>query len=165
MFLPPYTSVQLAFHAALQKLPFLFENYSAVSETLPLAGSSVMLWGGHFQSQPRPHPQAVCGRPSLSLSWEKQQGSSQHVATRVQRADRWVGGVHELSFLSWWWTPSFPHATRISYSLSWKLDSNKIISKQGLYSSLMGCWLQVLLPEFSPGPSFVFPLLSVVHCL
>ena len=53
-------------YTALQKLPFLFENYSAVSETLPLAGSSVMLWGGHFHPQPRPHPQAVRGWPSLS---------------------------------------------------------------------------------------------------
>lgn len=49
-------------HAALQKLPFLFENYSAVSETLPLAGSSVMLWGGHFHPSLAPTPrQSVVG--------------------------------------------------------------------------------------------------------
>lgn len=71
-----------------------------------------------FTPQPRPTPGSLWSALTF-LSWEKQQGQLSTCGHRV-KADRWVGGVHELSFLSWWWTPSFPHATRISYSLSWK---------------------------------------------
>lgn len=120
-------------HAALQKLPFLFENYSAVSETLPLAGSSVMLRGGHFHPQPRPHPQAVRGWPSLSEVGRIRKGSSQHVATVCgELIAGWVVCTNHPFCRDDGHPPShmpqeFPIAS------AEKLDPNKMISKQGLY--------------------------------
>lgn len=124
------------------KLPFRFESHSAALEALPLCWlsitqSSVMPAGGPSHPQPHAHSHLL---GSLIQAGRSREGGSQHVATicRVLVAG-WVV-VQDPSFLSWWRTPSYPHTTRISHTLSWKVGSCRWFPTSDCVC-LMGCQL------------------------
>lgn len=120
------------------KLPFLFENHSAVSEALPLAGLAppTLLWCcGVDILTPRQYMVGLRFHIQAGRSWK---GSSQHVAAICRGLmDGWV--VYNPSFLEWWTTPD-PHTTRISHSFICKVDPGRWFPASDC-ACLMGCQL------------------------